>query len=729
MTAKSPRDGHRPRARRLLSRLAALLVVGTIALGGAAPAAAETGDGEAEAAEGTVGLAVSTGAGATIEPGGPLVSTITLTNDTDSALGAAAVSLEVNPTPLTDGSAVDTWLDIGTASGAFSTVATEATPEVAAGEAAQISTVVDAVDLGIAQPGVYAVRARLSGSALDDTTTTSLTATTVAVVAAPGERTVAVLVPITATPADGSLLTAQELTELTAQDGALTGQLDAVTGTAAVLAVDPAIPTAIRLLGTRAPQTAIDWLDRLERLPNDIFTLQFADADPTTQVHAKLPAMLEPLDLSPLLQPDDFPASTPGPTPAASPTASAEPELPDNTALAAISGAQTDILWPRADVTGGDLTVFDTYLGQPATTILPSTALDAAAGPHSAVGDSSVLVTDAAASTRLSAAAELTELPAIGRELAAAAGHLFFAAEKSDLVLVGLDRSETRSPVALRSLLSTFASPTVGLAALRATPPASATLTGEADTTRANALTAMLAGEERLRAFSTVLDVPAFMLAPERIRLLRTIAVGVDDETFAADAAARAAHVQDLLGSVSIQRPKPVQLITSAAPLPVWIRNDLPWTVRVLLHSDPSDPRLDIKPVTEVEALAASSTRVDVPIEARVASGEVEVDFRLTSPTGVPIGQPAAADVTLRADWEGIGIGILAGIIALLFVFGLIRTVRRRRQSAADADAVAGDAGADAVAGSAESAATASGVEAASDTATEPGSGAGEGKR
>jgi hypothetical protein len=222
----------------------------------------------------------------------------------------------------------------------------------------------------------------------------------------------------------------------------------------------------------------------------------------------------------------------------------------------------------------------------------------------------------------------------------------------------------------------------VRLSSLKSSPAASATLVATADTVRSTALTSMLAGEQQLVTFSSILDTPALMLAPERIRILRTIAVGLSDKQFAAAASDRAAHVQKLLSSVSIQRPKPVQLITSAAPLPVWVRNELPWDVHVVLNSEPSQPRLDIQPRTTVEALADGTTRVDVPISARVASGEVKVDLRLTSATGVPISQPVVADVTLRADWEGIGLGILGGLIALLFVLGLIRTVRRRRRKA-----------------------------------------------
>ncbi|MGB3375282.1 MAG: DUF6049 family protein [Microbacterium sp.] len=694
MTAISPRNGSRPRASRLLSRLAAVLVVGSVALNGvigsALPASAAD-DPEPE----TAGVELMVSTEASIDPGGPLVSTVTIANDSDDALSAGSLSLEVDSTPLPDGAALDAWLDEQTAPGDFHTVATAPSPELDQGTTGTVDMIADAVSLGSLKPGVYPVRARLTGASTDDADTTvwNLSATTVLVVSAPGSPVVGVLIPITATPAAGALLTVEELTALTAADGNLTGQLDAITGTSAILAVDPAIPASIRILGSRAPQSAVDWLERLERLPNDVVTLQFGDADAATQAQADQAGLLGPLDLTPLLQPDDFAQSTPAPTshPTATPTPT--PALPDNAALSAVSGAQTHVLWPRADVTEQDLDAFDTYLEGAATTILPSTSLSKEATAHSTVRGHDVLVTDAAASARLSAAAELTDAPAIARELAGAAGHLFFAEQKSSTILVGLDRSETRSPVAVRDLLSLFATPPLRLSALETAPAASAALTTTADTTRGTALKSMLGDEKRMQAFSSILDVPAVLLAPERIRMLRTIGVALTDEEFAESAAARATSVQNTLRSVSIQQPKPVQLIASAAPLPVWVRNDLPWTVHVTLHSDPSDPRLDIAPTTPVEVIGASVARVDVPIEARVASGEVRVDFRLTSATDVAIGQPTSADVTLRADWEGIGIGILGAAIALLFVFGLIRTVRRRRRDARESDA---DAGADA---------------------------------
>ncbi|MDT0157834.1 DUF6049 family protein [Microbacterium sp. ARD32] len=699
MTATSPRTGFRPRVHRLLSRLAAVLVVGAVLSGaglpgGAQPASAAEGDDAPPAAVVTLGLSIGTAS--RIEPAGPMVGTVTVRNDTENTLSAGTVTVEVDPTPLRDGAALDAWFDDGAVAGTFRAVSTEPSPEVAAGDSAAVSTVADAEELGGLAPGVYPVRARLTGATTDDADGTSWTVTTtsVVVVSPASAQTVGVLVPITATPEGGALLTADELADLTAPDGMLTGQLDAVTDTSAILAVDPAIPAAIRVLGSSAPAGAVAWLQRLQGLPNDTFALQLADADPATQSHAGQETLLTAPDLTTLLDAADFPTPAPEPTPTG--TSTPAPQLPDNTALTTLLGAQTGILWPRGDVTAADLSAFDGYLGMPATTILPSSSLSGTTAARAEVDGHGILVTDAAASARLSAAAQLTDPAAIDRDIAAAAGHLYFTSRESATALVGLSRSETRSPVALRSLLSAFGTPGVGLAGLRAAPAASAGLKTTAGAVRPAALKTMLADERRLQDFSSILDDPDQLLAPERIRLMRTIAVGLSDDAFTTAVRERAEHVRTLLGSVTIQRPKPVQLIAASAPLPVWVRNDLPWPVQLSLHSEPSDPRLDIQSITRVEAAGAGSTRVDVPISARVASGEVQVEFRLTSPTGVQVGTTETAEVTLRADWETIGLSILGGVIALLLVFGLIRTVRRKRRDGADAgrtDAGRTDAG------------------------------------
>ncbi|MES2865236.1 MULTISPECIES: DUF6049 family protein [Microbacterium] len=637
--------------------------------------------------EGTIVLSLSAGVHGVAKPGASLMTTVTVDNGTQDELAAGQVTLELNRTPVADGAALTAWLDSGEAPGAFASLGTEESEAVAASETSALSVVTPAGVLGNLPAGVYPIRVSLAEDAGPPAPPT--TAQSVLIIDGGVAAQVTVLVPVTATPAEGGLLTADELTTLTAPDGALTAQLDGIAGTSAALAVDPLIPAAIRALGTAAPASALDWLDRLEALPNDRFALQAGDADATTQSRAGLPGLLTPLPLSSYLEPVNFAATT-TPTPTATPTPSAsptptEPELPTDAELMSIEGQSPAVLWPTAGVDTADLSTFNTWMATDATTILPSTSIAASSGAVADIDGNRVLVMDSAGSAALSDAAAETDDGAREHDIAEGIAHLALTGPAASM-LVGLDRNETRTAEALRETIlsvSSIAEPT-GFSALRTTSPQSATLRvsetdAAASSDRAALLNTLIADEARLTAFATILEDPLVLLSPERLQMLRVLGVRDASEYATAVSAHRVASTTTL-DAVGVQEPSPIQLFTSAAPLPVWVRNDLPWPVNVQLTATPSDARLDVQPSTPVEALPASNTRVKVPVEARVGSGELSVDFALSSPTGVSIGTDQTAMVTVRAEWESIGLVILGAVIGLLLLLGIIRTIVRRRR-------------------------------------------------
>ncbi|GGD67612.1 DUF6049 family protein [Microbacterium murale] len=698
----SPRFSRRARAQRrargaVVFALAAALILAP-QLTAMTPAVAD----EDAPDEGIVELSLSAGVHGVAQPGSALLTTVTIDNGTQEQLAAGQVTVELSRTPLADGAALTAWLDSGDAPGAFASLGTEESEAVAASETSALSVATPVGVLGTLPAGVYPIRASLTADS--DAPAAPSTAQSVLVIHADADAAaqVAVLVPITATPADGGLLTAEELTTLTAPDGALTAQLDGVAGTSAALAVDPLIPAAIRALGTAAPASALDWLTRLEALPNDRFALQAGDADATTQSRADLPGLLAPLPLSSYLDPENFSTeATPTPTPTApttptpSPTPS-EPELPTDSELMSIERATPAVLWPTAGVDTADLATFSEWMATDATTILPSTAIAASIGAAADIDGNRVLVTDAAASAALSDAAAETDDSAREHDIAAGIAHLALTGPAASM-LVGLERNETRTAEALRETIlavSSIADPT-GFDALRTGSPQSATLRvsetdASASADRGALLNTLLADESRLTAFATILEDPLVLLSPERLQMLRVL--GVRDAAAYTDAvSAHRIATTTTLDSVGVQEPSAIQLFTSAAPLPVWVRNDLPWPVTVQLTATPSDARLDVQPSTPVEALPASNTRVKVPVEARVGSGSLSVDFALSSPTGVRIGTDQTAMVTVRAEWESIGLVILGGVIALLLALGIVRTVVRRRKDRVDAEDEADD--------------------------------------
>lgn len=715
MTATTPDRRLGARFRRLTSTAAVVALTAGLSTV-AAPALAADGD-DATTDDAVVELSLAMGSHGKIAPGSAATATLSVQNDTDAQLAPGTVTVEINRTALADPAAVATWLDDTEAPGDFVALGTKSTDAVDPGDSDRLTIDVPAEVLADLGPGVYPIRANLTGDTADDGDTgdsdggesdergsDDIEADSVLVVSAETAQ-VGVLVPLTATPADGVLLTADELTELTAADGSLTAALDGVTGTAAVLAIDPAIIAAIRVLGTSAPATASEWLTRLDELPNERFALQFGDADATVQAQAGLPELLGPTTLAPFLSPLGFPTSpataTPSPdeaTPSPSPVATEAPALPDDDTLTAIDGAVEGIVWPRQGVRAEDLATFAAYLGDGVATVVSSTQTEGADAAHASTGGHDLLVVDDAVSSAISAAASEPDADARQRSLAEANAQLHFSTQAAPQIplLVGLTRDQTRDAAALREAIATVDSPGFDLSSVRAADPASVSLaTSEPDAVRVAALESLLVDEGTLGTFATILEDPQVLLSRERIRILREIAVGVSDAAFTTNVADHRTATNDTLHAVSIPPSSTIQLLSANADLPFGVRNDLPWPVTLRLTVAPTDPRLEVqRTIDDVVVQANSSARVKVPVSARVGSGELDLRLNLYSPTGVLIDGPQSVRVAVRAEWETIGLVIFGGLAVLLIAGGVIRTVLRRRREA--------DAGADAETSTAE---------------------------
>src|SRR5690606_37087257 len=111
---------------------------------------------------------------------------------------------------------------------------------------------------------------------------------------------------------------------------------------------------------------------------------------------------------------------------------------------------------------------------------------------------------------------------------------------------------------------------------------------------------------------------------------------------------------------------------------------------------------------------AQGDALVQIPVHA-VQSADVRVTVEVRTPGGTLVDDDATFPVRVRAEWEGIGAAIIGGLLAVMLVVGLVRTVRRGRTArraapapAAGPDALspetaAGDeAGGDAAAGGAQ---------------------------
>lgn len=172
-----------------------------------------------------------------------------------------------------------------------------------------------------------------------------------AVTAGSGPVSVAVVIPLTVPSTTSGLLDADALTTYTQAGGLLARQLDAVAGTAAAIGLDPMIVASIRVLGSSAPQSSLDFLARLHGLSNEVFLLGYADADPALASVAGIQDQLSPLGFDFAIDADDFgpaatPTETPEPTPTATPEPAGKPPLPTTEDLLAWPSTLPSIAWP-----------------------------------------------------------------------------------------------------------------------------------------------------------------------------------------------------------------------------------------------------------------------------------------------------------------------------------------------------------------------------------------------
>ncbi|MFT4307367.1 MAG: DUF6049 family protein [Microbacterium sp.] len=677
------------RRRAVLTTLLTTLLV----LAGALPAAAATPTPTPTASGELTATLAALGDGE-VATGDTLAAALSVGNGTADAVTAGTVTLMLADQALTGRDDLASWLDGGEAP-AGTAVATAELGTIAGGADAAASFLVaaDSEALTSRAAGVYPLWVSVG----------TVTARSVVVVPSGTAATVGVVVPITVGALSTGLLTSDELSTLTASDGALTQQLDAVTDTSAILAVDPAIPASIRVLGTSAPATAQDWLTRLEQLPNTRFALQFGDADVSTQLAAGLTSPLQPTSLVSYIDEADFPAES-DPSPSATATTGADGAVPDLTTLLGIGTSTLNAYWPPTDTTSASIVDALAAATPGALTLVASTATTTGAGGATVAASatteagSGMLVYDAAVSTALGAAAGTTDATARSAALATASAYLAFAGADAGgaPLLVVVDRTtdvtETSLRAAIAAVTDTAGVTPAGLDALAATAQSTLSLVEEtADQTRVDALTQLESGADSIARFATILDDPALLTGAERAEVLQLLGAGwlsrsADWQQALADHATQTA---DTLASVSIVPPTSINLLTAGTDLKFWIHNALPYAVHVTLFASPDDLRLTVDRQTDVTAAAASAdaasnTPVEVPVRARIANGEVSITLTLRSPTMEVIGGPQVVDVNVRADWENVGVAILVVLIAAFLTIGVIRTVRRRRRAAAE---------------------------------------------
>ncbi|RRR26534.1 hypothetical protein EHS14_09645 [Schaalia georgiae] len=164
--------------------------------------------------------------------------------------------------------------------------------------------------------------------------------------------------------------------------------------------------------------------------------------------------------------------------------------------------------------------------------------------------------------------------------------------------------------------------------------------------------------------------------------LLPSISAGLSPDSQLGAASRYTAQVAGLLASIAVEPSDAVNLINKSAAFPVRIRNSLPWNVHVDVTLIPDDPRLQATPATNQIVTANSATTVEVPVSA-IGSGNIQVKYHVTTPSGAVLDNKQSVRVRMRAGWEDAFTVVVASLFGLLFAMGVVRSLRRRRARAA----------------------------------------------
>ena len=538
--------------------------------------------------------------------------------------------------------------------------------------------------------------------------------------AAPRQAGLAAAVPLTVPTTETGLIEADDLERYTGAAGILTRQLDAVEGRPIALGVDPMILASIRVLGSAAPTSALDWLARLDALENETFALAYGDTDLAAVTQAG-GGVLTPQNFDFALDPSRFqaePTEAPDPSatagPEATPTAPAtsaptdtptstatpapgEPDVPTTEELLAWDYTLQGIAWPaESTVVGADLA---TFAAEGITTTILAEGNANLGGrstqAHTRIGDHSALTADLLLSTLLREAASArtaeqwrSRVAALGAVLAAVTVE---HGGTPPLSLATLDRSRPSAQARIGETVDAlermdWVDP-ASLGALLDRPARATRIVDRpVGEDRLAAIRRMLGAHAEDAAFATVAEDPTDITASRRLRALGLLSQAWREtpDAWTGQVADFAAGSTQLRQSVRLVESSDLNINNEMQRLPVSIANDLPVPVTVLVEVRSLSPQLHIEESPVAVPLEANSAAREFVIPVRpLANGRATIVVSLSTPTGTPIGGDTRLTLNVQADW-GTPVAIGLGVLVLgLIGAGLYRTSRRNRRERA----------------------------------------------
>ena len=169
---------------------------------------------------------------------------------------------------------------------------------------------------------------------------------------------------------------------------------------------------------------------------------------------------------------------------------------------------------------------------------------------------------------------------------------------------------------------------------------------------------------------------------PTPVQLLPVLAAAASDLT-TQQRQVRVDSALDILSSftrtIDVIPSGPVNVVGRNAPFPITIRNSGPYALQILVGLEAGDPRLSAKDWVPTVVPSGGSVTVQVPVQA-VGTGQVEVTAVAMTEGGTTLDASEPIAVRVRADWEGPGLWIVAGLLSAALVAGVIRTIRKGKR-------------------------------------------------
>jgi hypothetical protein len=657
-----------------------------------------------------------------LRPGEDLVLSGIISNGTSAAIPAGVATVFLNRSISGSRDDLADWLNTDSDkddSKLGSQVFDATTPDIPAGESRQLSLIVPAASIGLGS-GTATWGARQL-AVLVSTATGEVARAHSAIVWFPGvsfqPTKLAVVMPITLPENTTGLISSDDLVSYTGPTGILTHQLREAIDQQIAIAVDPMIVASIRILGNTAPQTAKDWLARLETATNETFPLSYADSDISALSQASSDPALAPISFA--IDPKRFPTVPPTttPTPTGTPTTTPSPspsstlpptnDVPTSANLASMDYTIKNLAWPlEGSVVSKDLSNFAAK--GLATTILSST--NASYGKVGYTPSASVtidkhpaVIADATISKLFRQAVFAPTLAEWQESVAELSASLaVITRERSGearTMLASLGRgyptSNFRLSATLEALNTLPWTATTTLSNVLATPPVEATMVDQPQpATRVTQVETLMTSDAQVGSFSSVLEDPTLVTGPHRLSLLATLSnAWIGNPSGWSGYAQYLKSSKKLIGSVGLAGSGSIFQPADRIPIPVTVRNDLDFPVTVIISVRSPSGVLNVVDKKVTLTVEANSQQRGAVRVRSLANGDVTLAISLTSPTGVSIGQPNYVNVSVQAGWETAITVVFAALLVLIFGFGIYRNISKRRRAARRADAASSGPG------------------------------------